>query len=171
MPRCRICWEETLPLYELPCECKGDLKLIHRACFEKWMHGFAGARHQQCDVCSARIIETTHCVSQQRYDDAMCPFRNLARIAFVFFLYYVLALAAFAASWCMQVLRDTQIYSADVQVTAVFIFAIIVCTFALATACSRTLFMSPAASRNNVDVASVLLPWHPLVAQDTIKCA
>lgn len=46
---CRICLESALPLFTLPCKCRGTLRSVHKECFSKWM---ISAPLPKCEVCN-----------------------------------------------------------------------------------------------------------------------
>jgi hypothetical protein len=57
MSECRICFESTVPLYRLPCDCRGSLGQVHKECFSRWMET---AVTSKCDVCKYAYPVTLH---------------------------------------------------------------------------------------------------------------
>jgi hypothetical protein len=157
------------------CNCKGDLALLHRACFQKWFLAVPSRRRTTCDVCDAPLSFDKPPPLQHPSWDMLSPVGQLARISFIISLYYFIALSGFALKWCFTILSTNDDVRGDMgedlRLTAVFVCVIVVGAFSMLLRCSRRIFAyeSRAATTGPPDTDGVLLPVS--IESEGIKCA
>lgn len=170
-PRCRVCWEDGA-LCRLKCSCKGDMALIHRTCFQHWVR--TSKQGSVCDVCHTQLYERSRATAEEDSLkwDMLSPAGQLARISFMFFMYYFIVLSGIALKWCILVLYfGAHIHAEtgeDLRLTAVFVCFILVGAFTGLMRCQQRIFAYESKARSNpaLNTDDILLP----LDSDAIKC-